>query len=73
MLFLGVTLSFKKKIGKILYLFFNFLGIVFYLVNNIYYSLTNNFFSFNLLESSKEGAPYIVDAIVNCNIFRKFT
>ncbi|MDD5980063.1 MAG: LTA synthase family protein [bacterium] len=67
-LFLGITLSFKKKIGKILYLFFNFLGIVFYLVNNIYYSLTNNFFSFNLLESSKEGAPYIMDAIVNCNI-----
>lgn len=68
-LFLGIVLSFKKSIGKYIYLFFNILFLAFYLINNIYFSLTSNFFTFNLIESASEGAPYIIDAIKNCNIF----
>ena len=67
-LFLGITISFKKKVSKILYLVFSFFGIIMYLVNNVYYSMTKTFFSFNLLESAGEGAPYIFDAIINCDI-----
>ena len=40
-----------------------------FVVNNVYYSMTKNFFDFNLLESASEGTPYLIDAIVNCNIF----
>ena len=66
-LFVGLTLSFKDKIGKIIYLFFNIIFLVLFLTNNIYYSMTKTFFDFNLLESASEGAPYIVDTIKNCN------
>ena len=67
-LFLGITISFKKNVSKILYLVFSFFGVITYLVNNVYYSMTKTFFSFNLLESAGEGAPYIFDAIINCDI-----
>lgn len=68
-LFLGIVLNCKKPFGKIFYLFFNILFLVFYLINNVYYSMTSNFFSFNLFESTSEGAPYLLDAIRNCNIW----
>lgn len=67
-LFTGLTISFKKKIGKYLYLAINILFIIIFLVNNVYYSMTKTFFDFNLLESTSEGTPYIIDAIKNCNI-----
>ena len=38
-----------------------------FIVNNVYYSMTKTFFDFSLLESTSEGAPYIMDAIKNCN------
>ena len=62
-LFLGITLNVKKKIGKRIYLFINILFLIIFLVNNIYYSMTNTFFDFNLLESISEGSPYIIDTI----------
>lgn len=68
-LFVGITISFKKSIGKWIYLFINLIFLVFYLINNVYFSMTSNFFTFNLFESASEGAPYILDAIKNCNIF----
>lgn len=68
-LFLGIVVSFKKSIGKWIYLFFNIVSLAFYLINNVYFSMTFNFFTFNLFESASEGAPYIIDAIKNCNIF----
>ncbi len=68
-LFVGMTLSFRKKIGKWIYLFFSIVFTIFYLVNNVYYSMTSNFFSFNLLESAGEGAPYFLDALKNCNVW----
>lgn len=67
-LFLGLSLSLKKKVGKYLYLFINILFLVIFLVNNVYYSLTHTFFDFNLLESAKEGSPYILDTIKNADI-----
>lgn len=67
-LFIGLSLSFKKKIGKKIYLVINIFFLIIFLVNNIYYSMTNTFFDFNLLESAKEGSPYILDTIKNANI-----
>ena len=67
-LFLGIVLNCKKMVGKIFYLFFNVVFLIFYLINNVYYSMTSNFFTFNLLESASEGSPYLLDAIRNCNI-----
>ena len=66
-LFIGLTLCFKKKIGKFIYLSINVLFLILFLVNNVYYSMTKTFFDFNLLESASEGAPYILDTIKNCN------
>lgn len=67
-LFIGLTLNFKKTIGKYLYLLFNIIFLFIFLTNNVYYSMTKTFFDFNLLESASEGAPYIIDTIKNTNI-----
>ena len=67
-LFIGISLGFKKKIGKYLYLFINVLFLITFLVNNVYYSMTKTFFDFNLLESASEGAPYIIDTLKNTNL-----
>ena len=64
-LFIGLTLGFKKKIGKKIYLFFSVLSLILFLTNNVYYSMTKTFFDFNLLESASEGAPYILDTLKN--------
>lgn len=66
-LFLGISLSLKKKIGKKIYLFINIFFLIIFLINNIYYSMTNTFFDFNLIESASEGSPYILDTIKNAN------
>ena len=66
-LFIGLTLSFKKKIGKRIYLIINLLFLAIFLTNNVYYSMTKTFFFFFLLESASEGAPYIIDTLKNCN------
>lgn len=68
MFFLAISLSFKKNIGKYIYLILNILFLIIFLINNVYYSTTSTFFDFNLIESAKEGAPYIWDTIVNTNI-----
>lgn len=66
-LFVGLTLSYKKKIGKFIYLISNIIFIIIFLTNNIYYSMTKTFFDFNLVESASEGSPYIIDTIKNSN------
>lgn len=68
-LFIGVVISVRKGIGKFIYLFINIIFLIFYLINNVYFSMTSNFFTFNLVESASEGAPYLLDAVKNCNIF----
>lgn len=66
-LFLGIVLSCKKIVSKYLYLFFTFLFFIFFLVNNVYYSMTESFFDFNLLAMTSEGSSYMLDAIKSCN------
>ena len=65
---IGICLSLQKKKGKILYILFFILSFLLFITNNIYYSMTDTFFSFNLLGLASEGSDYFVDAILNCNI-----
>ncbi len=67
LLFIGVALSLKKYAGKIIYIIVNLVFIGLFVVNNVYYSLSSNFFSFSLMESAKEGSVYFWSAIKNCN------
>ena len=65
--FVGLTISFKKKIGKYIYLITNIIFLILFFANNVYYSMTKTFFDFNLVESASEGAPYILDTVKNSN------
>lgn len=67
-LMLGISLSLEKKKGKVLYVIFFSISFILFLINNIYYSMTDLFFSFNLLQMANEGSTYIGDAILNCNV-----
>ena len=66
-LFIGITLCIKKKISKYIYLIINIFFLIIFLTNNVYYSMTKTFFDFSLLESAKEGSPYILDTLKNSN------
>jgi len=68
-LFVGLSVSFKKWIGKTIYILSNLLFLTIFMVNNVYFSIMNNFFDFSLATSVGEGAPYILDAVKNCNPF----
>lgn len=67
-LFLGISLTLKKKIGKIIYLSTSILFTIFFLINSVYFGMTKTFFDFNLLESTSEGMPYVIDTLKNTNI-----
>ena len=41
---------------------------IFFITNNIYYSMTGTFFYFILLLLASEGSEYFLDAILKCNI-----
>ena len=66
-LFIGLSLCFKDKIGKVIYVCFGFISIIMFLVQNVYFSMTKNYFSFTLLESASEGKGYIWDTLLSCN------
>ena len=68
-LFIGISLSLKNNKGKILYTLLFIISFVLFITNNIYYSMTDSFFSFNLLGLASEGSAYFIDAIINCNIW----
>lgn len=68
-LFIGLSISFKDKIGKKLYIFFIAFSIFIYLVNNIYYNITDTFFDFSLLGMAAEGSSYIFDAIKQAKLW----
>ena len=68
-LMIGISLSIKNKKGKILYSIFFIISIILFLVNNVYYSMTDSFFGFNLLGLASEGSAYFKDAVLNCNIW----
>ena len=64
--FVGISLSFKKSIGKWIYLI-SIIPLVFmFFVNAVYFNLTKNFFDFSLVESASEGSPYILNTLLNC-------
>jgi len=66
-LILGICLSFKGNKRKIVYSIFIFISIIFFLVNNVYYSVTDNFFDFSLLELASEGSSYFIDSLINAD------
>ena len=67
-LIISTSILLKQKIGKYIYLISNIFFFIMFLVNNIYYSITNTFFDFILLESISEGSSYIIDVLKNTNI-----
>ena len=67
LLFIGLCVSFKKWINRIIYIILNLLFMLLYVVQGVYYSLMKDFFDFTLVESASEGSPYMWDAIKGCN------
>ena len=65
LLFVGISLSLKKSIGRWIYVLSISLFIFMFFANAIYFSLTKNFFDFNLIESASEGSPYIINTLLN--------
>ena len=68
-LFIGISINLKSSFGKVFYLILNIIFGILFMVNCLYYSITNVFFDFNLLELASEGTPYILDTIKNANFF----
>jgi len=68
-LFISLVFSFKKKIGKFIYIFFLILSYVVFIVNNVYYGFTDTFFDFSLLELAGEGSSYILDAVKSTSLW----
>ncbi|MCR5704658.1 MAG: LTA synthase family protein [Eubacterium sp.] len=66
-LIVGIIINLKGIWEMLAYWFFFFLAMFLYLVNNIYFSMTKFYFSFNLLESTGEGKNYLIDAILDAN------
>lgn len=67
MLFLAFILCLKSIIGKIIYWVLFGLFFALYLTHGIYFSMTNFFFNFSLLELAGEGSSYIWETIVHAN------
>jgi len=65
--FISISLIFKKKIGRLVLFLLYLISLLFYFVNNIYYSLSGTFFDFHLLGLASEGSDYFVDAIISAN------
>lgn len=68
-LIIGLSTSFKGKIGKSIYIVFFIISFALFTVNNVYYSMTDTFFDFSLVLLAGEGSGYFMDAIINCNIW----
>lgn len=66
-LFIGLVVSLKEVFAKIAYWTLFIIFFVLFLTNNIYYSYTSFFFSFNLLKLTDEGSTYIFDTVINAN------
>ncbi len=68
-LFIGIIMLSKGKWRKILYCANFSIFFLIFLVNNVYYSKTSFYFSFNLLNMASEGSSYIWDVVINANPF----
>ena len=66
-LIIGICLSFKNNKRKIIYSIFIGISLICFMVNNVYYSVTDSFFDFSLLELASEGSSYLLDAAINAN------
>lgn len=66
-LFVGVIVSLKGIWSKIAYWSLFCISFVLFLTNNVYYSFTSFFFSFNLMQMADEGSSYIWSVIINTN------
>ncbi len=65
LLFVNLSFSFKKIVGRIIYCIFFLIFFLLFLINWIYYSYTGFFFNFHLLSLTDEGTSYIIDTIIN--------
>ena len=66
-LFVGIIVSLKGIWSKILYWVLFGISFALFLTNNIYYSFTSFYFSFNLIKMADEGSSYILSVILNTN------
>ncbi len=66
-LFIGLIFGLKRKQGLTLYSLIFGVFFILFLVNNVYYDATKNFFSFSMLELAGEGSSYMMDVVKNCN------
>jgi len=62
-----ITKCIKGITGKILYSIVFIFYFTMFIVNNVYYSITGNFFDFVMLGLASEGSAYFTDAIKNAN------
>ena len=68
-LFLGIVFSFKGKIGRKIYVLILVCAMFIFLLNNVYYSMTDNFFDFSLIEMARESTSYIFDTLLKAKIW----
>ena len=66
-LIIGICFSFSGFKRKFLYSLFIGLFLFFFLVNNVYYSVTDSFFDFSLIELASEGSSYLIDSLKNAD------
>jgi len=66
-LLLGIVFNLKKKASYYTYIIVFCLFYTLFLVHNVYYDATNNFFSFSMLGLASEGSSYFLDVIKSCN------
>ena len=69
LLFVGIIFNIPKKQSKILFSGGYFVFLLFFLVQSIYYSTMNNYFSFSIMALANEGSSYFWDAIKNANLW----
>lgn len=62
-----MTKCFKGITGKIIYTINFIFWFIMFIVNNVYYSMTSNFFDFIMLELAGEGSEYFLDALKSAN------
>lgn len=66
-LFVGIIVSLKGIWSKIMYWLLFGISFALFITNNVYYSFTSFFFSFNLINMADEGSSYILNVILNTN------
>ena len=68
-LIVGIVISFKSNISKIIYFISIVLSLGLFLTHSIYFSYFKNFFDFETLQYASEASSYMVDAIKSSPIW----